>query len=77
MQKQGNDPDTKALSISKDALTKYCSCYMNTLADSVTFGDLARFVKYGKPAIFPAFQKKIDSADSVCQESFQKSLLGG
>jgi GYF domain 2 len=79
MQKQENDPDTKALSISKDALTKYCSCYMNTLADSVTFGEIAGVVvKDGKPTFVPpAMQKKVESADGVCLESFRKSLMGG
>jgi hypothetical protein len=82
MEKQENDPDAKALSIPKGALTKYCSCYMNTLADSVTVGEVTSLGKsMGKDGkltgVPPAVQKKVDAADSVCTESFQKNLLGG
>jgi hypothetical protein len=34
MRKQENDPDNKTLSLSKETLTSYCSCYMNAIADA-------------------------------------------
>ena len=71
MEKQENDPDNKALSISKDVLTKYCSCYMTALADDVTFGEVAGLVKDGKPTML--LQKKIESAGSVCQQNLLKN----
>ena len=75
LKKQENDPETKALSFPKEAMVKYCSCYMNGLADSTMYGDLGSYLK--GPSFPPALQKNINEAADSCQESLRKSLLGG
>jgi hypothetical protein len=72
--KQKNDPDAKALSLPKAALEKYCSCYMNALADTVTYGDLKNTATPG--TFTPSMQKKIDDAAASCQDKLRRSLLG-
>jgi len=75
LKRQENDPDTKALSLPKGTLEKYCSCYMNALADTITNGDLRDLPKDG--SIPATMQRKISAADASCAETFRKSLLGG
>ena len=73
LKKQDDDPDTKALSLPKATLEKHCSCYMNTLADTATYGDLKTATAGSIPA---GLQKKIDDADASCQDKLRRSLLG-
>jgi hypothetical protein len=73
--KQENDPDNKSLSLSRDVLSKYCSCYMNALADITIYADL-RDVSTPS-SIGPAFRKKIAAADASCTDKLRRSLLGG
>jgi len=73
--KQENDPETKALALSKDKLEKYCSCYMNALADATTYGDLQELVKEGPNT--PAMHKKVDAASASCVDWLRRNLLGG
>jgi hypothetical protein len=75
LKKQENDPDTKALSLPKGTLEKYCSCYMSALADTITNGDLRDLPKDGP--IPTTMQKKISTADASCADTFRRSLLGG
>jgi hypothetical protein len=75
LKKQESDPDNKALRLSRETLTSYCSCYMDALAGSITFGDLEHSPKDGG-AIPPEMQAKIDKASSPCWESLQRRLLG-
>jgi hypothetical protein len=75
MRKQENDPDNKALALSKEKLEKYCSCYMNALADATTNGDLKEVVKEG--SFTPAMHKKVDAASAICVDKLRRNLLGG
>jgi hypothetical protein len=76
LKKQESDPDSKSLSISRERLSSYCSCYMNSLADKTTYGDLnAGLPKDG--SIPPWLQSKIESADKTCTDQLHKGLLGG
>jgi hypothetical protein len=81
MKRQEDDPDTKAMSLTKDRLSKYCSCYANKLADATTFGELTKFVNLtdaGKQEIMmTTFKGRIDAAGDACITEFRKSLLGG
>jgi len=78
MKKQENDPETKALSLSKDKLSKYCSCYMDRLADTVTFRDLHELkVASDTNSIPPRFQNLVNAANDACLTAFRRSLLGG
>lgn len=74
MKKQESDPDAKSLSLSSEVLSKYCSCYMNSLADLTTYGDLKRATQ---KTFFPAMQNKINTASANCATKMQRSLLGG
>lgn len=76
LKKQESDPDTKSLSFSREKLVSYCSCYMNSLADVITYGDLnAGLPKDG--SIPPWMQSKIASLGNACTEKLHKGLLGG
>jgi hypothetical protein len=67
--------DNKSLSLSRERLTGYCSCYMNSLADHMTFSDLKAAPG---AAPYPTWlQTKIDSAVELCENQLQKGLLGG
>jgi hypothetical protein len=74
MNKQANDPETKALFFSTNILTRYCSCYMNTLADATTNGDLRASSTAG--SVPAAMQRKIKAASASCIVKMQRSLLG-
>ncbi len=74
MNKQENDPDNKSLGLSRDKAGKYCSCYMNRLADTMTFGDLKDVPREG--SIFHRFQAKIEKASEICISELRRSLLG-
>jgi hypothetical protein len=65
--------DAKPLSLSKDVINRYCSCYMNTLADTVTYGEVKAAAKDGGGAL----KTKVDSADAKCIDQMRRSLLGG
>jgi GYF domain 2 len=74
--KQTSAEVNKSLSLSRERLASYCSCYMNSLADLMTFGDLKAAAD--KEGAVPAWlQSKIDSADKLCEEQLRKGLLGG
>jgi hypothetical protein len=75
MKNQESDPTNKSLSLSREALNKYCSCYMNSLADNTTFGDLKAAPKDG--SVSPALQQKISAAGANCADRFRRDLLGG
>lgn len=75
MKKQESDPDTKSLSLSREVLSNYCSCYMNALADKTTYGDL-RGASTDR-SVTPAMQAKIGAADASCADKMRRSLLGG
>jgi hypothetical protein len=75
LKKQTNDPENKSLSLSKEMLEKYCTCYMNTLADEVTNKELIETPQDG--SVPPTFQKKVSAADASCKGKFRRSLLGG
>lgn len=67
--------DNKSLSLSRERLTGYCSCYMNSLADHMTYSDLKAAPEAGP---YPTWlQTKIDSAVELCAKQLQKGLLGG
>jgi len=72
MRKQENDPDTKSLSLSSEVISKYCSCYMNSLADTITYGDLKTVGKDG----IGALKGKVSAADTSCTDKMRRSLLG-
>jgi hypothetical protein len=74
LRKQESDADNKSLRLSRETLTGYCSCSMNALADSVTFGELENAPHDG--TIPAEFQKKIDKVSSPCLEKMQRSLMG-
>lgn len=71
LKKQEADPENAALSIPKETLNKYCSCYMNGLADITTYEEAISIT------MTPTLQKKVDKASIICQDSLRKSLLGG
>jgi hypothetical protein len=75
LKSQENDPDIKSLSLPKATREKYCSYYMNALADTTTNGDLTSVPKNG--SFSPAMQKKIDDANAICIDKLRRSLLGG
>ncbi len=75
MKKQENDPENKSLSLSRQVLTKYCSCYMNALADMTTYGDLRAVSKDG--SVVPVMKNKIGAADASCADKLRRNLLGG
>ena len=78
LKKQADAPENQSLSLSTETLRRYCSCYMNGLADKVTYGDLRSLPKDGSTASFgPAIQKKITAADASCTDELRRSLLGG
>jgi hypothetical protein len=74
MKKQESESVNKSLRLSREALMGYCSCYMDALADSMTYGDLDKAPRDGK--ISPEMQKKIDKASPPCWESLQRRLMG-
>jgi hypothetical protein len=47
LKKQDSDPDSKALRLSRATLASYCSCFVDGLAGSTTFGDLNNYPKDG------------------------------
>jgi hypothetical protein len=75
LKKQENDPDNQSASLSKEALRKYCSCYMNALADTVTYGDLKGATQGGP--MTSAMQKKVDAPAASCRTKLLRTLLGG
>lgn len=75
MQKQENSPKNKSLSLSKETLSKYCSCYMNALADVTNYGDLRLLAKSDLPS--PEIKKKLSEAETTCSRKMMRSLLGG
>lgn len=77
LKNQENDPDTKLLSFPKQTLREYCYCYMSTLADGVTYGDLRQLAdKVNSKGTPPALQAKVGTSASACTEKFRKKLLG-
>ena len=56
-----------------DVISKYCSCYMNTLADTITYGDRNAIVKDG----IGVLQKEVGAANASCIDKMRRSLLGG
>jgi uncharacterized protein DUF4339 len=74
--KQESDPENRSLAISKEKLMTYCSCYINSLADIVTYGDMS--VELPKDGSIPPWlQGKIASLGSTCADQLRKGLLGG
>jgi hypothetical protein len=73
MKKRESEAVNKDLRLSR-ALMGYCSCYMDALADSMTYGDLEKSPRDG--TISPEMQKKIDKASPPCLESMQRKLMG-
>jgi GYF domain 2 len=74
LKKQESDPDTKALRLSRETLVSYCSCFVDALANSTTFGDLNSNPKAG--TISPDMQAKINKASPPCWEDIQRKLMG-
>jgi GYF domain 2 len=74
LKKQESDPDNKALRFSHDTLASYCSCFVDALANSTTFGDLESQPKDG--TISSEMQAKINKASPPCFENLQRKLMG-
>jgi hypothetical protein len=74
LRKQESAPDNKTLRLSRETLVSYCSCFLDALASSTTFGDLNNSSKDG--IISAEMQAKIDKAAPPCWEDIQKKLLG-
>jgi hypothetical protein len=51
-----------SISLSNDVISKYCSCYMNTLADTITYGDRNAIAKDG----IGVLQKEVGAANASC-----------
>jgi hypothetical protein len=74
LRKQESDADTKALMLSREVLSGYCSCYMNELANKTIVGDLNNS---RDGTLSSEMKKRMEMASSTCWESLQKKLMGG
>lgn len=74
LKKQESDPENQALRLSRETLMSYCTCYVDALASSLTFGDLKNSPKDG--SIAPEMQAKINRAGPPCYEDLQRKLMG-
>jgi hypothetical protein len=74
LKKQESSPENKALRLSRETLVSYCSCYVDALANSTTFGDLNNYPNDG--TIPPEMQEKINKASPPCWEGLQRKLMG-
>jgi hypothetical protein len=72
--KQESAPENKNLRLTHESLVSYCSCFVDSLAISTTFGDLEKQPTNG--TISAELQIKIDKASSPCFDSLQKKLMG-
>jgi hypothetical protein len=70
-QKQESDPEN---TLSNERVSNYCSCYMNALADTVTYREL---MSSSTNSLSPDMQKKAERASASCVDQFQRSLMGG
>jgi len=74
LENQKNHPDNKPFQFSRETIAGYCSCYVDSLANLTTFGDLNNYQGDGKVA--PELQKKVDKVSPPCWESTQRKLMG-
>lgn len=74
LEKQESAPENKTLRLAHETLASYCSCFVDSLANSTTFGDLDKQPTNG--TISAELQVKIDRASSPCYDSLQRKLMG-
>jgi hypothetical protein len=74
LRKQQGDTTNTSLSLSRESLSGYCSCYINALADLTTYGDVKNYPKDG--SIPPNMKRKIEKAEPACLDKFQRQLMG-
>jgi hypothetical protein len=74
LEKQENAPENKSLRLTHETLASYCSCFVDSLAGSTTYGDLDKQPTNG--AISTELQVKIDRASSPCYDNLQRKLMG-
>jgi hypothetical protein len=78
LKKQESDPEMKALSLSRETLVNYCTCYMNALADLTTFGELKNVhVSKDGTTIPTELKRKVEKASSTCLDDLKKKLMQG
>jgi len=80
LKKQESAPENKSLSLSRETLASYCSCYVNALAALITYSDLKK-VGDGKNlpkdgTIPPELKIKTDTVSPPCWDDVQKKLMG-
>jgi hypothetical protein len=74
LKKQESAPEAKTLRLTHETLASYCSCFVDSLANSTTFGDLDKQPTNG--TISAEMQVKIDRASSPCSDNLQRKLMG-
>lgn len=80
LRKQENDPSNKALSLTRETLVGFCSCYVNALAASISYGELKaigeekNLPKDG--TLPPQLKSKADKLSAPCWDDIQKKLMG-
>jgi len=72
LKKQEGSPENRSLSLSRETLQKYCSCYVTLIADATTYEDLKN-----SSNVSSSFREKIATADATCGDRMRRSLLGG
>lgn len=73
MKKQASDPASMTL-LPKETLNKYCSCFMNALADTTTFGDLDGV---SESSLMSNMQSRLNAAGDRCAREIATDLPGG
>ncbi|HVT54652.1 MAG TPA: hypothetical protein VHD34_01195, partial [Xanthobacteraceae bacterium] len=61
------------IGIAAEFLTKYCACYANRLADSLSISDLKK--TNDENELKKILRPKIDPASASCQEEIQREIL--
>jgi hypothetical protein len=74
LKKQEGDASARSLSLSREILSGYCSCYINALADLTTYDDVKIAAK--DSAIPSIMKQKIDKVEPTCLDKFQRKLMG-
>jgi hypothetical protein len=74
LKKQESASENKNLRLTHETLVSYCSCFVDSLAISTTFGDLEKQPTNG--TISAELQVKIDKASSPCFDNLQRKLMG-
>lgn len=80
LKKQESAPENKSLSLSHETLVGFCSCYVDGLAASVTYGDLKKIGErkdFSQDATMPPeLKSKAEKVSPPCWDDVQKKLMG-